>query len=205
MVFALSLTAFDDSTSIENRPKTGNMVFLGDSITSGYGVEANQSYPALLQEKLTASKLEPALVINQGVSGDKSADGLVRLKAVLQAEPEVVVLALGGNDFLRGTSLAEVEKNLSDIITRLQSQNIHVVLVGVVAPPTKGLGYTRAVKQMYAKLAQDFEVVFLPNILKGLVLDQRYMQTDNIHPKSEGHFLIAENMWKTLKPILRQP
>jgi acyl-CoA thioesterase-1 len=188
----------------ENRPTTGKIVFLGDSITEGYGVETEERFSSLIEEKLNTDLYASYEVINLGVSGDKVADGLARLETVLEAQPEIVVLALGGNDFLRGTRLETVANDLREILTLLKNRNIDVVLTGVVAPPMKGLGYTGTVKNMYKDLAAEYELVFMPNILKGLVLDQRYMQSDNIHPKAAGHVLIANNLWEYLEPMLRQ-
>ena len=112
---------------------------------------------------------------------------------------------MGGNDFLRSRPLAEIKTNLSDIIKPLQAQNIEVILVGVSTPPLRGLSYTGAAKDMFKAVAEEHKVVFMPNILKGMVLDQRYMQSDNIHPTVLGHQRIAENMWPYLEPRLRQP
>ncbi|NCP67781.1 arylesterase [Candidatus Peregrinibacteria bacterium] len=200
---ALFTTACGGSSINELRPTTGNIVFLGDSITEGYQVEVAQNYPSLIQNKLDAAGFGDYQVVNLGITGDKSVDGLNRLEAVLAAEPEIVVLALGGNDFLQGTTLNEVQSNLETIIETLQAQNVEVLLVGIVAPPLKGLGYTRQVKSMYESLAETYELKFMPNILKGLVLDQRYMMPDNVHPKPAGYVLIAESLWGYLEPLLR--
>lgn len=189
----------------EDRPQTGNIVFLGDSITRGYEVDESERYTTLLADKLSTNGFEHYTVINQGVDGDKTSDGLARIEAVLVAEPEIVVLALGGNDFLRSRPLTELQSNLKQIIETLQNQNIEVILVGVSAPPFKGLSYSSGAKQMYESVAESYELEFMPNILKGMVLDQRYMQSDNIHPTVLGHERIAENLWPYLESRLRLP
>lgn len=188
----------------ENRPVTGNIVFLGDSITEGYGVETSQRFTHLIEEKFKTAGFDQYTVVNQGITGDKTEDGLDRIDAVIAQKPEIVVLALGGNDFLRGTRLERVDQNLRAIITPLQEQHIEVLLAGVVAPPMKGLGYSGSAKNLYKGLAEDFGLVLMPNLLKGLVLDQRFMQSDNVHPNAAGHVLIAENLWGYLQPLLRQ-
>lgn len=185
------------------RPTTGNIVFLGDSITRGYEVETTERYTALIESQLDAAGFTNYTVVNQGVDGDKTSDALERLEAVLSVEPEIVVLALGGNDFLRSRPLVETQANLNRIIENLVAENIEVILVGVSAPPLRGLSYSSNAKKMYQAVADEHDLVFMPNILKGMMLDQRYMQRDNIHPKVEGHQKIAENMWSYLEPSLR--
>lgn len=203
LLMLFTLSGCGDKPIAEDRPKTGNIVFLGDSITRGYEVEENERFTALLADKLSAHGFAHYSVVNQGVDGDKTSDGLARLEAVLAAEPEIVVLALGGNDFLRSRPLTELATNLQQIIERLQAEKIEVILVGVSAPPFKGFSYSSGAKQMYESIAETYELEFMPNILKGMVLDQRFMQTDNIHPTVLGHERIAENLWPYLEDRLR--
>ncbi len=200
MAFFVSACGSDIS---EDRVKTGNIVFLGDSITEGYEVSEKDRYTTLIQQYLEREGYDYT-VINQGISGDKTEDGLERLEAVLEAEPEVVVVALGGNDFLKRVTISKSQKNLTDIIQAIQEKNADVMLVGVTAPPTRGLGYVGEAKKMYKHLAKENDLVLMPNILKGIMLDQRYMQSDNIHPNEAGHKVIAENMWEDLVPLLRK-
>ena len=202
-ILGIALMACGGIEISEDRPTTGNLVFLGDSLTEGYQVEAAENFPSLIKNKLRAESFDNYEVINLGISGDRTADALKRLEAVLQAEPEIVVLALGGNDFLKSTSLLKVEENLKSIIEPLIAQDIEVVLIGVVAPPFKGFAYTRNVKAMYERVANEYNLAFLPNILKGLILDQRYMQPDNVHPTPAGYGLIADSVWEVLQPLLR--
>ena len=201
--FALTLPACGGLEISEDRPITRNIVFFGDSLTEGYQVEADENFPSLIQNKLRVESFDQYEVLNLGVSGDRTADALERLESVLEAKPEIVVLALGGNDFLKSTSLLRVEENLKLIIEPLLAQDIEVVLIGVVAPPFKGFAYTREVKKMYQGLADDYNLAFVPNILKGLILDQRYMQPDNVHPTPAGYVLIADSVWEVLQPLLR--
>lgn len=187
-----------------DRPRTGNIVVLGDSLTEGYGVNESARYTTHLLAKLRLMGYENYRLINLGVSGDTTADGLARVHQVFQFEPEIVIVALGGNDFLRGTDTTIVEQNLREIIAGLTPTKADVLLVGVAAPPTRGLGYTSQARRMYKGLANSLELPLMPNILKGLLLDQRYMQSDNIHPNPTGHLKISDNMWRYLKPMLRR-
>lgn len=204
LAILLILTGCGGPDISEDRPTTGKIVALGDSNTEGYGVEAAETYVSLLNTKISAGDFADYEVINLGVSGDKTSDGLARIDSVLAEDPEIVIVALGGNDFLRGQATSKVEKNLRGIITPLQAKNIDVLLVGIIAPPTKGLGYMGQAKDVYKNISKDLDVVLMPNILKGIALDTRYMQSDKIHANPKGHQEIAENMWEYLEPLLRK-
>lgn len=187
-----------------DRPRTGNIVVLGDSLTEGYGVNESARYTTHLLAKLRLMGYDNYRIINLGVSGNTTADGLARIGQVFQFDPEIVIVALGGNDFLRGTDTTIVEQNLREIVAELATTKADVLLVGVAAPPTRGLGYTSQARRMYKGLADSLNLELMPNILRGLILDQRYMQSDNIHPTTDGHIKIADNMWRYLKPMLRR-
>ena len=186
----------------EDRPTTGNIVFLGASITAGFGLSDGEGYVDRITEKLVTAGY-PYTTINQGISGNRTDQGLARIDEVLEAEPEIVVLALGGNDFLQGKPLTEVQGNLESIVSVIQSEDVDVLLVGVTAPPTRGLGYTLESRKMFESVAENFGLVLMPNYLKGIVLNQKYM-LDQVHPNSAGHQILADNMWEYLEPLLRQ-
>ncbi len=204
LILGLILVGCGGPEIAEDRPKTGKIVALGDSNTEGYGVEESETYVSLLNKKLQEEGYTEYEVINLGVSGDKTSDGLKRVGAVLEQDPEIVMVALGGNDFLRGQPMAKVQQNLRDIIIAVRAQKADALLVGVIAPPTRGLGYMGSAKDMYKAVAKEFEIPLFPNILKGISLDQRYMQSDKIHANPKGHEVIAENMWEYLQPLLRE-
>ena len=182
-----------------DRPTTKNIVVLGDSITAGYGVEMGERYTQLLQFRLRSDRY---VIKNLGVTGDTTAQGLARIEEVIAAEPEIVIVALGGNDFIQGKPLTEVAANLREIIKQVQTTKADVLLVGVIAPPTRGLGYSLEAKKMFKEVAEDMNVVLMPNFLKGILLDQRYM-LDQVHPNAAGHQILSDNMWEYLQPMVR--
>jgi len=200
---ALFITACGGDEIAEERPQTGNIVAFGASITEGFGVQTGEGYVDVLQQKLEAKGYDYK-VINQGISGHTTTQGLARVDKVLDEEPEIVILALGGNDFLRATPLTTVEKNLRDLITQIKTTKADILLVGVTAPPTKGIRYTLDARKVFQNVAEDFDLALIPNYLKGLALDQRYMLPDGIHPNPAGHQKLAENMWPILEPLLRK-
>jgi acyl-CoA thioesterase I len=180
------------------------IVILGDSLTAGLGLAASQAYPALLQQRLDADKLNFD-VVNAGVSGDTSAGGLSRLDWALDGDVRVLVVALGGNDALRGLPPAELKRNLSQIIERAQARHITVVLAGMEAPPNWGRPYIVAFHQVYQQLADQYHVAFVPFLLQGVAGQARLNQQDGIHPTAEGARLLADNVWTVLKPIVERP
>lgn len=202
LVCSFLITACGGSNIAEDRPETGKIVTFGASITEGFGVNDGEGYVDILQQKLNTDGYKYE-IINQGISGHTTTQGLARIDKVLAAEPEIVILALGGNDFLQGVPLVTVEQNLREIVTQIKTTKADVLLVGVTAPPTRGLRYTLDSKKVFERVAKDFDLPLMPNYLKGLVLDQRYMLPDGIHPNPTGHQKLAENMWPILEPLLR--
>jgi acyl-CoA thioesterase I len=183
---------------------TPRIVFLGDSLTAGLGLSAEQAYPSLLQQRLKEDGL-PYEVVNAGVSGDTSAGGLSRLDWSLDGNVKVLVVALGGNDALRGLPAEELRKNLTEIIRRAQARHITVVLVGMEAPPNYGHDYAMAFHQVYPSLAKEFHVPLVPFLLQGVGGVARLNQRDGIHPTAEGARILADNVWSTLGPIVERP
>ena len=179
------------------------IVVLGDSLTAGLGLSPDQAYPAILQQRLNERGLGYT-VVNAGVSGDTSAGGLSRLDWALDGDVRVLIVALGGNDALRGLPVAELERNLSRIIERAQARKITVVLAGMEAPPNYGRDYTAAFHQVYTKVAQKYRVALVPFLLINVAGHRRLNQPDGIHPTAEGARVVADNVWAVLRPIVER-
>jgi acyl-CoA thioesterase-1 len=180
---------------------TKRLLILGDSLTAGYGLAAEEAFPAQLEEALLQSGRNVS-VINAGVSGDTSAGGLARLDWALQDDPQMVIVALGGNDALRGLPPEETFANLDAILERLKVAGIHVILIGMKAPRNLGESYTTAFDQIYPRLAQKHNVSFYPFFLDGIALDPSLNQTDGIHPNVDGIALIVERILPLVESAL---
>lgn len=182
-------------------PSKPRVVCLGDSLTAGYGVPVADAYPARLAEQLRAAGLDYD-VVNAGVSGDTSAGGLRRLDWSLAGDVEVLVVALGANDGLRGLPVSELKANLSRIIETAQGRRIRVVLAGMEAPPNFGAAYTREFRAVYRDLARQYDVAFVPFFLDGVAGVPALNQADGIHPTAEGQRRVAATIWQTLAPLV---
>jgi len=177
------------------------IVALGDSLTAGLGLPIDRAYPALLAERLKQEGLNYE-VVNAGVSGDTSAGGLSRLDWALSGDVRVLIVALGGNDALRGLPVDELKQNLSTIIERAQARHITVILAGMEAPPNFGRDYIVAFHKVYPALAQKYHIALVPFLLQGVAGIDRLNQRDGIHPTAEGARIVADNVWAALKPIV---
>jgi acyl-CoA thioesterase I len=179
------------------------IVVLGDSITAGYGLDPQEAYPALLQKKVDAASL-PYTVTNAGVSGDTTAGGLRRVGWALGKGADVLVIALGGNDGLRGISPEQTEKNLSGIIDKAREKNpaVKVVIAAMQMPDNMGAEFTTKFKGLFAKVAEEKKATLVPFLLEGVGGIDSLNQQDRIHPNVEGQTKVAENVWKVLKPEL---
>jgi acyl-CoA thioesterase-1 len=184
------------------RANLPRIVALGDSLTAGLGLAQDEAYPALLQKRLDAAGL-PYQVVNAGVSGDTSAGGLSRLDWALDGDVRILIVALGGNDALRGLPAEELRRNLTTIIERAQARQIDVVLAGMEAPPNFGRAYIAAFHQVYPDLARQYHVAFVPFLLQNVAGIESLNQRDGIHPTADGARLVADNIWKVLKPMLK--
>jgi acyl-CoA thioesterase I len=180
---------------------TPRIVFLGDSLTAGLGVAPAEAYPALVQERVRHAGL-PHAVVNAGVSGDTSAGGLRRLDWSLKGRVEVLVVALGANDGLRGLSPRDLDANLGTIIERARGRGIAVLLAGMEAPPNFGASYTRQFRDVYSAVAKRYDVPLVPFLLAGVAGVPSLNQADGIHPNPQGHRIVAELMWRQLEPLL---
>ena len=182
------------------RPK---VVFLGDSLTAGYGLDASQAYPSLVQQRLREAGIT-ADVVNAGVSGDTSAGGLRRLDWALDGDVEVLVVALGGNDALRGLSTDELRRNLAAIIGRARERGVTVILAGMEAPPNLGRTYTSAFRRVYRDLAAEYRIALIPFLLEGVAGRPGLNQADLIHPNAEGARKIAALVWPFVERAMRE-
>ncbi|MFN0008635.1 MAG: arylesterase [Planctomycetota bacterium] len=179
------------------------VVFLGDSISAGLHLEPGQAFPALLQRTLAAEG-HPFQLVNAGVSGDTSAGGLRRLDWLLEQEPEVLVVELGGNDGLRGQPLGEIEARLREIVQRAQAAGARVLLLGVRVPPSLGAEYAGGFEAIYPRLAQELDCALVPYFMEGTAGVPGQMLEDGIHPSAAGHARLAENVAPALRELLRR-
>jgi len=177
------------------------VVALGDSLTAGLGVGVEEAYPALLEARLRREGFDYR-VVNAGVSGDTSAGGLRRLDWALKLKPQVLIVALGANDGLRGQPPAALRANLTQIVERARAAGARVLLAGMRVPPNYGDEYARAFAAVYASVARATGVPLAPFLLDGVAGDPRLNQADGIHPTAEGQRVIAEHLWPHLRPLL---
>jgi acyl-CoA thioesterase-1 len=178
------------------------IVAIGDSLTAGLGVASDEAYPALLEARARKAGFDYR-VVNAGVSGDTSAGGLRRLDWVLRSRPEVVIVALGSNDGLRGLPIAALRDNLTTIVTRLRAAGAQVLLVGMRLPPNYGAAYAGEFAEAFSGVARRSSVAFLPFLLEGVAGDPALNQPDGIHPNAAGQRIVADRVWAALRPLLR--
>jgi acyl-CoA thioesterase-1 len=181
--------------------KLPKIVAFGNSLTAGLGLPLNQSYPAVLQKLLEANGYKYE-VVNAGVSGDTTSGGLRRLDWSLDGDVRFLIIELGANDVLRGQPVDLIESNLGAMIEKARNRNIAVFLVGMEAPSNAGPEYRKQVHQVFEDLRNKYQVTFIPFVLKDLVGNEKLLQEDGSHPTAEGAKLIAENVYKELKPRL---
>ncbi|MFC0605689.1 arylesterase [Winogradskyella pulchriflava] len=193
-----------EETKNTNTSATKTILFFGDSITAGYGLDTtDDAYPAVVQQKIDSLDLNYT-VVNSGVSGETSAGGRSRIGWILNQDIEIFLLELGANDGLRGVPLSETRNNLQTIIDAVKKKDpsIKIILAGMELPPNMGQDYTSEFRKMYAELAKINEVVFIPFILKDVGGIAELNQNDGIHPTIEGHKIIANTVWEYLKPLV---
>lgn len=182
------------------------ILFFGNSITAGLGVDPEQAFPALVGQKIDSTDLAYT-VVNAGLSGETTAGGRSRVGWVLRKPVAVFVLELGGNDGLRGIPIADTRRNLQAIIdtVRRLSPQAKIVLAGMQIPPNLGADYAAQFKKIYSDLAQKNKLTLIPFLLEGVGGVTKFNQRDGIHPTPEGHRLVARNVWAVLQPLLAQP
>ena len=181
----------------------GTILVVGDSISAGDGLAQGQSWPSLLEKRLREQRLDYS-VVNASISGDTTAGGRSRIGAAIeQARPAVVIIALGGNDGLRGLPVAALRDNLDAMIAGARARKARVVLAGMKLPPNYGPDYTQAFERSYAELAKRHKAALVPFLLEGVAENREFFQPDGIHPVAEAQPIILENVWKVLKPQLK--
>lgn len=179
------------------------VVFLGDSLTAGYGLSEEEAFPARVGELLAEEGL-PVRVVNAGVSGDTTAGGLARLDWLLRQKPDVLVVGLGGNDGLRGLSPEMTEENLRQIVERAKQAGAEVLLLGLQLPPNYGADYTAAFREIYPRLAQELGVPLVPFLLAGVGGEPELNLPDGLHPNAEGQRIVAGNVLPYLRELVRR-
>jgi acyl-CoA thioesterase-1 len=177
------------------------LLVLGDSLTEGYGVAKNAAYPALLEKKIHAAG-KKWIVINAGVSGATSASGVARLKWQLKTKPDLMILALGANDGLRGLDAKSTEKNLTQTIELAQKEKIPVILAGMMLPPNYGADYRKQFQDIYLHLAKKYKLQKIPFLLEGVGGDPALNLADGIHPNEKGHQIIADHVYDAIQGLL---
>jgi acyl-CoA thioesterase I len=191
-----------ENATSQDQPKT--ILFLGDSITAGYGLDQSQAFPAIIQQRINSAKLNYT-VVNAGLSGETSSGGLRRVNWLLRSKVDILVLELGANDGLRGIDLAVTRSNLQQIIDRTRQANSDVIIVvaGMQVPPNLGQTYTDQFRQIFPELAKQNNAKLIPFILDGVAGVPNLNLSDGIHPNVAGHKVLADNVWSVLRPILK--
>ena len=205
VVMSVRLFAVDEPNATISPGAEKRVVILGDSITAGYGIDPQEAYPALLQKKIDTARL-PYRVINAGVSGDTTAGGLRRVLWALGSQgADVLVVALGGNDGLRGTPPEQTAQNLAGIVEAARKKNpaMKIVVAGMQMPSNLGLDFTSQFKAVFPKVAAEKKAALVPYLLEGVGGSEKFNQPDRIHPTAEGQKIIAETVWKVLEDQLR--
>ena len=178
------------------------IVVVGDSLSSGYGIAAEQSWVAMLEDRLQAEGYGYK-VVNASIAGDTSAGGLARLPRLLELhDPELVVIELGGNDGLRGQPVATLRANLTKMIELSRDSGADVLLAGMQIPPNYGPAYTRSLAAVYPELAEQFGATLIDFLLEDVALNRELMQPDGIHPNAAGQKVVFGNVWRVLSPLL---
>jgi len=185
-------------------PKQKVILFFGDSLTAGYGLNPEDAFPAVVDKSLNQSGVD-VRVINSGLSGETSAGGLTRIDWVLRQPVDVFVLELGANDGLRGLPITETRKNLQLIIDKVKAKNpaCKIVLAGMMVPPNMGKEYSDAFRGLFPEIARKNTAVLVPFLLDGVAGVERLNQADGIHPTAEGHAIVGENLARVLLPLVK--
>ncbi len=202
-ILAASVGALFAEETLNATDSPKRIVILGDSITAGYGLDPSEAYPALLQKKIDQENL-PYSVSNAGVSGDTTAGGLRRVAWAMVKGADVLVIALGGNDGLRGISPEETKKNLLGIVEQAHAKNpgIQIFIAGMQMPDNMGSDFTARFKAVFPKAAEESKSTLIPFLLEGIGGVEKLNQPDGIHPTAEGQEIVANNVWKILQPAI---
>ena len=189
------------TSPVKEEKKT--ILFFGNSLTAGYGLEPEESFAGIIQQRIDSLGLDYQ-VINGGLSGETTASGLNRLDWFLEEEPFIFILELGGNDGLRGIAVSETKKNLQQIIHLIQNKypNTQILLAGMQIPPNMGQTYSQEFMAIFPELAEEENVLLIPFLLEGVAGEATLNLPDGIHPSKEGHKIVAETVWNHLEPML---
>jgi acyl-CoA thioesterase-1 len=197
--------------SLAKAPGSGEPVklkiaFLGDSVTAGFGLLSDQAYPAILEAKFAAEGYHEVESVNGGLTGDTTAGALRRLDQLLEPEVKILVVALGGNDALRGLTPAQTHDNLAAIVDAARAKNVSVLLVGMLAPTNLGEDYRTAFSQTFVQLAREYkdQLEYVPFLLEGVAGRAELNQDDGIHPNEEGAKIVAETLYPKLRMLVDQ-
>lgn len=200
LLAGLLLVCLTTASAVANQEPI--ILVFGDSLSAAYGIREEQGWVTLLQEKLESEGFAHR-VVNASVSGETSNGGLARLPAVLESHaPDLVILELGGNDGLRGLPLQALEENLQTMIDMIQQADAEVLLAGIQIPPNYGPRYTEPFAQIFPTLSERESLPLVPFLIDGIAQHPDLMQNDGIHPKAEAQFMIVDNVWPVLKPML---
>jgi len=197
---AISIKPAEPPAITDKRPV---IAAFGDSLSAGYGLEPGQSYPDDLQRLLDAAGYKYR-VVNLGVSGDTTTDGVERLPALLAAHPAIVILEFGGNDGLRGLPVAAAKANIAQMIETIRQSGAVILLAGMTLPRNYGPEYIQSFEKMYSELAQSYKLARIPFLLEGVGGHADLTQPDGIHPTSAGAQIVAANVLRYLRPLLRK-
>ncbi|WP_068810024.1 arylesterase [Pseudohongiella nitratireducens] len=182
-----------------------NILVFGDSLSAAYGLEPDEGWVTLLEERLEDDNY-PVTVANASVSGETTSGGVARLPAALQAhQPDLIILELGGNDGLRGLPVAQMRTNLQEMIELSLGNGAEVLLVGIQIPPNYGPRYTEPFYAQYQELAEAYDLALLPFLLEGIADNPDLMQNDGVHPVADAQSMIVDNIWPVLAPLLPAP
>lgn len=203
LALAALLGALALSSGVGDVSAEETLTVLGDSLTAGFGVDREEAFPALVQDRLRREGYDYR-VVNAGVSGDTTAGGLRRVDWVLRTRPSIVIVALGGNDGLRGLSVAAMRENLEHIVSRIRASGARVLLAGMRVPPNYGSEYARAFAAVFPAVARATGVALMPFLLEGVAGEPHLNQADGIHPNTKGQQVVAERLWPYLTPLLRK-
>ena len=194
-----------DAARADRAEDSATVLFVGTSLTAGYGVGAEQAYPAVLQQMIDSAGL-PYRVVNAGISGETSAGGLRRIDWSLQQPTDVLVVELGANDALRGLDPAAMRSNLDGILARARELHpaVAIVILGMEAPPNLGADYGMRFRSVFADLARQYDAALVPFLLDGVAADPALNLEDGIHPNAAGHRVLARTVWAVLGPVLTE-
>jgi len=198
----------DSSTQTYSNEKDVNenvILFFGNSLTAGLGLDTSEAYPALIQKRLDSLNYNYK-VVNAGLSGETTAGGKNRIDWVLKQDIDIFVLELGANDGLRGIPLDETRKNLEEIINTVKTKNpnVKIILAGMQIPPNMGQEYTSKFRAIFPELAKQYNIPLIPFLLEGVAGNPNLNQADGIHPTAEGYKIVAENVWDVMENVVKK-